>query len=129
MSTGKVVLFLLAALAIGLYIPESRAKIWETVKPVTYPFYAWMSRGEMNRIADDLTEYELNYRQFPGPRGFDAWMDERYRDPNLTRDSWNTRYQLRGGRGGTFRIISAGPDATFDTDDDLVIEGQRADLR
>lgn len=129
MSTGKVLLILLAALAVGLYIPESRAKIWDTVEPVTRPFYGWMTRGEMERIADDLVEYERGYHQFPGPRGFDAWMDDRYQDQMLTRDSWETRYQLRGGSRGAFRVISAGPDRAFDTEDDLVIEGTRPDSR
>lgn len=129
MSKGKVFLILLLALGVGLYVPETRAKIWDTVKPVTYPFLEWMTRGEMNRIADDLNTYEETYRQFPGPRGFDAWMDERYEDQTLTRDSWDNRYQLRTGSRTTFRIISAGPDGSFDTEDDMVVEGTRPDLR
>lgn len=129
MTRGKVFLLLLLALGVGLYLPESRAKIWRVVRPVTFPFYSWMTEGEMNRIADDLYDYEETYRQFPGPRGFDAWMDDRYEDPTLTRDSWDTRYRLQPGSRGTFRVVSAGPDREFDTDDDLVIVGTRPDLR
>lgn len=126
---GKVILILLAALAVGLYVPQSRKRIWQTVRPVTFPFYGWMSRGEMKRIAKDLNQYEQDYRQFPGPRGFGDWMDKRYKDENLTRDSWGTRYELKRGPRHTFLIVSAGPDRTFDTGDDLTTEGVRPDLR
>lgn len=126
---GKVILALLAALAVALYLPQSRQKIWRAVRPVTFPFYGWMTRGEMKRIADDLTQYEQTYRQFPGPRGFDKWLDERYNDQTLTRDSWGTRYELRNGPRGMFIVVSAGPDKSIGTADDLEVEGERPNLR
>lgn len=126
---GKVILILLAALAVGLYIPSSRQRIWQTVRPVTFPFYGWMTRGEMKRVARDLAEYEQTYRQYPGPRGFDEWMDDRYDDPTLTRDSWGNRYRLRNASRSGFIVISAGPDESYGTADDIEVEGERPDLR
>ena len=115
----KIFLLLALALGVALYIPESRARIWEVVKPVTYPFLGWITQGELDRIATDLVDYEDKYFKFPEAREFDEWMDERYADPNLTRDAWNTPYRLRAGSRTTYYVISAGPDQEFGTDDDL----------
>jgi hypothetical protein len=122
---GRIFLLLLVALGLGLYFPQSRARILETAAPLMNPAYRWMSHQEMNQIVEDL-EIRLDSGDgLPTARGaFDAWLESRYPQENPRRDAWGLRYQLQV-RGTTFQVISAGPDGVFGTDDDLVREGGR----
>jgi hypothetical protein len=120
---GRLFLLLLVAFGIALYVPASRAAIAEAAHPLANPAYRWMSHQQMNQIVDDLEVVLNTGARLPVARGeFDAWLDRRYRQPRSREDAWGTRYQLRV-RGNTFEVVSAGPDGTFGTDDDLVRAG------
>lgn len=120
---GRVLIFLVVALGVALYIPQSREVIVDHARPLANPAYRWMSHQQMNQIVEDLELHLSSGGRLPLARGeFDAWMNQRYRQPRSRRDAWGTRYQLRS-RSNTFEVVSAGPDGQFGTEDDLVRTG------
>lgn len=120
---GRLLLLLVVALGVALYLPDSRAFLVERASPLANPAYRWMSHQQMNQIVEDLELHLGSGGRLPLARGeFDAWLDRRYRQDRSRRDAWGTRYELRS-RGDRFEVLSAGPDRTFGTDDDLVREG------
>jgi hypothetical protein len=122
---GRLLLLILVALGIGLWFPESRARIIDTVSPLATPALRWMSHQEMNQIVSDLETRVQSGGDLPTARGaFDAWLNQRYPQENSRIDAWGNRYQLRV-QGDRFQVLSAGPDGIFGTEDDLVREGSR----
>jgi hypothetical protein len=121
---GRLFLLLLVALGAGFYFPESRAILVERLQPALNPGYRWASGGEMKQIVRDLQEWERVGRGLPVGRGeFEPWLRNRYQMLESTMDSWGTTYRLEV-RGREVRVISAGPDRTFGTPDDLVETGE-----
>jgi hypothetical protein len=126
---GKLILAFLLALGLGLTFPESRAVMVEYARPLLNPAYHWMTVQEMNQIVDDLQFHQETRGDLPSGRGqFDEWMNRRYPQAASRHDAWGTRYRLEV-RGDVFRVISAGPDGEFGTDDDIVREGARGTAR
>ncbi len=126
---GKLILALILALALGLSFPSSRAVIVERAEPMLTPAYRWVTVQELNQIVDDLERHQDIRGPLPSGRGeFDAWLNQRYPQPRSRHDAWGTRYQLRVV-GERFQVISAGPDGVFDTEDDVIREGQRIPRR
>ncbi len=122
---GKFFLALVILLALGLTFPQSRAVILEHSEPLMYPAYHWMTTQEMNQMVDDLEFHQETRGGLPTARGeFDAWLDRRYPQERSRHDAWGTRYRLEV-TGESFRVIAAGPDGEFGTDDDIVREGVR----
>lgn len=122
---GKIFLVLIVALGAGLYFPQSREAILDAASPLATPAYRWMTNQELRTIVEDL-ERRVGASEFPTrPGEFDAWLDSRYPQESSRMDAWGTRYQLEV-TGFNFRVISAGPDREFGTDDDLVAEGVRS---
>ncbi len=125
MTKGKFFLLLLVGMAAALYFPQSRAYITPYLKPLTNPAYRWMANQEMNQIVEDLRRHEQTRGVFPSRHPeFEAWLRERYPQERSRVDPWGTGYRLEP-RGETFRVISAGPDGEFGTEDDLFREGFR----
>ncbi len=122
---GKLFLVLLALLGAGLYFPESREVIVERTRPILNPGYRWMTVQQMERILLDLGNHEGSRGELPrGPGEFDAWLNARYPQESSRQDAWGTRYRMEVS-GAAVRVISAGPDGEFDTEDDLIREGER----
>lgn len=123
---GRVILVLLAALVAAFFYEPSRTVILETAGPLANPAFRWMSNQEMKQIVADLELLDQTRGDLPYRSGeFDAWLDSRYPQPRSREDAWGTRYRLEVV-GRTFRVIAAGPDGEFGTEDDLVLEGDRA---
>jgi hypothetical protein len=84
-----------------------------------------MTNQELRRIAEDLDVLQGSRGELPTRRGeFDAWMDRRYPQEESRLDAWGTRYRLEVF-SSRYQVVSAGPDRSFRTDDDLVREGAR----
>lgn len=126
---GKLILVIILALILGLSFPTSRAVILERAQPMLNPAYRWMTVQELNQIVVDLERHQETRGPLPTGRGeFDAWLNQRYPQPGSRRDSWGTRYGLRAV-GERFEVVSAGPDREFDTEDDVIRDGQRIPRR
>jgi hypothetical protein len=129
----KFLLYLLIAFALGMTFSQSREIIMDVSEPVRQavanPFLAWVTRNEMAQIITDLERHEDTRGNLPMARGeFDRWLDDRYQQESSRVDSWGTRYAFEV-RGDVIRVLSAGPDGEFGTDDDLVREGLRSRAR
>jgi hypothetical protein len=124
---GKLLLLIVAGLAVAFSIEGSRMALLERMGPLANPGYRWITNQELGQIVDDLELHQRSRGEIPiGRRGeFDAWMNSRYPQPRSRQDPWGTRYraELHGTDG--FRVISAGPDGEFGTPDDLWKEGVR----
>lgn len=130
MTWGRLFLLLLLALGAGLYFEQSRTAILEFASPAVQPALRWMTNQELQQIAGDLEEYVVSRGSLPARAGeFESWLRDRYRDDKFHTDSWGTPYRLRLASGGQFRVISAGTDQEFDTEDDLTAEGSRTPAR
>lgn len=125
----KIVFFVLVALGAALYFPTSRAVVLDTAQPVIDPVLRWSTRGEMRQIVRDLEALSEIPRRFPlDQEEFHDWMEREY-EGDATTDPWGATYDLRLS-SGTFSIVSPGPDGAFNTEDDVVSEGElRQDVR
>lgn len=123
---GKILLLLLAGLGAGMYFPQTRAVIMDTIQPAINPAYAWMTRGEMDQMIDDLELADRTSGGIPAGRGeFEPWLERRYPQEASRVDGWGTIYRLETSRN-EFVVISAGPDQEFGTLDDIRKTGQRS---
>lgn len=123
---GKIFLILLILFGAGLYFPESREVIVERSRPLLNPAYRWMSIQQMEQILTDLEEMEATRGNLPLARGaFDTWLEDRYPSESTRTDAWGERYRLEA-TGDRMRVISAGSDGQFGTEDDLVRERERS---
>jgi len=123
---GRILLLLLVVLGIGLYRPDSRAVILDHASPLTNPALRWMTNQELRQIVDDLDVVQGSGQTFPSrPEQFDAWMDRRYPQEGSRMDAWGNRYRLNV-TATHFRVISAGPDGIFGTEDDVFREAPRS---
>lgn len=115
---GKVVLFILVALAAAFYFEGSRNKILEKGKPLLDPYFVMATRSEMEKIVQDLQLYEReNFGRLPDRNQFQAWLDRNYAG-NAGVDSWGSPYEYTLGRESFF-LRSPGPDGVRGTEDDL----------
>ncbi len=125
MTAGRLFLLLLVVLGVALYLPDSRATLAEYARPLANPAYRWMTHQELRQIVDDLEVVQGSGQPLPFRReDFDAWLDRRYPQPASRVDAWGTRYRM-DFTPTHFRVISAGPDGVFGTDDDLWREAPR----
>ena len=122
---GKLFLVLIVALGLGLSFPESRDVIVEHTRPLMNPASRWHTVQELSLMVEDLELHQETRGDLPRGRGeFDAWLDRRYPRESSRHDAWGTRYRLEI-QGDSFRVVSAGPDETFSTDDDIWRGAQR----
>lgn len=120
---GRFLLLCLAALGVALVIPDSRAWILERSAPMANPAFRWMTGQEMQQIVEDLETLQGAGDALPHRQGeFESWVRSRYRDDRFHQDPWGTPYGLVV-QGQTFRVVSAGPDGEFGTEDDLHRDG------
>ena len=116
---GKLFLVLLLALGVALYVPSSRAVIFEKAKPVIDPYLVMATRSEMEKVMQDLLLHERdNFGRLPDRRDFDDWMDRKYTG-GASLDSWGTHYEYSFTRDSIF-LRSFGPDRTRASEDDIV---------
>lgn len=124
---GKLLIVLLVGLALAFSFEESRVVLLDRMGPLANPGFRWMTNQELTQIAEDLELHQQSRGEIPiGRRGeFDAWLDSRYPQARSRHDAWGTRYRGEFQGMDRFRVVSAGPDGVFGTEDDLWTEGAR----
>lgn len=116
---GKLFLFLLVALGLGLYFERSRVVILDTVSPVLQPVFRWQTNGEMEKIARDLISHGTTSGSMPSDQtSFQTWLSNQYQNVEGGQDAWGNFYRLRMARD-SFAIIAPGKDGEVGTSDDL----------
>ncbi|MFW5733754.1 MAG: type II secretion system protein GspG [Oceanidesulfovibrio sp.] len=86
-----------------------------------------VSGMDMRNIGMMLDYEYVRTGSYPDAAHFQTWMRETFKENNfreLARDAWGTPLDYStSARGKTFRLVSAGSDTEFGTDDDLVYTG------
>lgn len=111
----KLFLFLLAALAVAMAVPRSRAEIQlRAVKPVMDNIGARIAPGRLKAMADQL---DVRLGRGEGlPVEFEGWLRRDYSGPEL--DPWDRPWYLTTGRR-QYTVGTMGPDGERGTDDDI----------
>lgn len=127
---GKLFLLALVVFGAALYFPETRARLIEKLDPVIQPalgpIRAGSTKEELRQIAQDLQGHERLYDRLPvNEELFRKWLYNQYAAPSNYQDSWGTEFGFRLWPD-SFAVVSAGPDRTFNTGDDLSVTRARS---
>jgi hypothetical protein len=127
---GKLFLLALVVLGAGLYFPETRARLIDRLDPIIQPalapIRAGSTREELRQIAQDLQGHERLYDRLPANAElFRQWLYNQYVAPSNYQDSWGSEFGF-AIFPDSFSVVSAGPDRSFNTGDDLRVTRPRA---
>jgi len=114
----KLLLLLLAVLAVGMAVPSTRAEITaRAVTPVFDAIGARLAPGRLRAMADQL---DVRLGRGEGiPTQFEGWLRRDYSGPEL--DPWDNPWFIQVGRR-SYTVGSMGPDGERGTPDDIVDE-------
>lgn len=113
----RIILLALAALAVGMAVPTSRARIVDQFRPIKNRVAAAIVPRRVEAMADQL---DVRLKRAEGlPGRFDGWLRRDYTGSEF--DPWGNLYYLQAGRR-SYRVGSMGPDGVQGTDDDIFEE-------
>ncbi|MDH3205602.1 MAG: hypothetical protein OEO79_03280 [Gemmatimonadota bacterium] len=111
----KLFLVALAAFAVGMAVPSTRATIQErAVTPVLDDIGKRLTPRRLEAMANQLDVRLGRGEGFPG--SFEGWLRRDYSGPEL--DPWENMWVLTVGRRD-YTVSSMGPDGLLATDDDI----------
>ena len=116
----KLFLLALAAFAVAMAVPSTRAQIQENA--VT-PIMDRIRTSAVPRQLDAMTR-QLNVRLGRGqgmPGNFEGWLRRDYTGPEF--DPWGNSWFLRMSRR-SYTVGTMGPDGQQGTDDDITLSGE-----
>lgn len=127
---GKLFLLALVVFGAALYFPETRARLIHRLDPIIQPalapIRAGSTREELRQIAQDLQGHERLYDRLPANTElFRQWLYNQYVAPSNYQDSWGSEFGF-AIFPDSFAVVSAGPDRSFNTGDDLRVTRPRA---
>lgn len=113
----KLLLLLLAVLAVGMAIPSTRAEIQaRAVTPVFDAIGERLAPGRLEAMADQLDVRLGRGEGLPG--AFEGWLRRDYSGPEL--DPWENPWFIEPGRR-SYTVGSMGPDGERGTTDDITV--------
>ncbi len=113
----KLFMLMLAALAVGMAIPSSRAEIRaRAVTPVFDAIGERLAPGRLEAMSEQL--YVRLDRGEGLPGAFEGWLRRDYSGPEL--DPWDNPWFLNAGRR-SYTVGSMGADGERGTDDDITV--------
>jgi hypothetical protein len=113
----KLMLLALAALAVGMAVPSSRARIQEeAITPVMDAIGTRIAPGRVRAMADQLDVRVGRGERLPPDNVFSSWLRRDYTGPEL--DPWDRPWYIEIGRR-SYTVGSMGPDGERGTDDDI----------
>ena len=114
----KLLLLLLALLAVGMAIPSTRAEIQRrAVTPVLDEIGGRLAPGRLDAMANQLDVRLGRGEGLPG--AFDGWLRRDYSGPET--DPWGNPWFIETGRR-SYTVGTMGPDGVRGTPDDIVVE-------
>jgi len=120
----KLIMLAFVALAVGMAVPSSRARIADSVTPIKDEIGARLVPRRIEVMADQL---DVRLGRGEGlPDVFDAWLRRDY--SGVPEDPWGNIYFLREGRRD-YTVGSMGPDGVQGTPDDITETRQYPDRR
>jgi hypothetical protein len=125
----KYIFIAVALVCVGLVLPSTRPRVINALGPIPgwvkgatksakKPFLGWIARGEAKHLIVGLKETQARGHPMPKPREFDKWSKERLSDARGGLDPWGNKYVMLQ-KTDSFVVVSAGPDNTMDTPDDI----------
>jgi len=113
----KLLLFALAALAVAMAVPSSRAEIQaRAVTPVLDAIGNRLAPGRLEAMADQLDVRLGRGEGLPG--AFEGWLRRDYSGPEL--DPWERPWFIDQGRR-SYTVGTMGPDGVKGTADDITV--------
>jgi len=113
----KLIMAAFVALAVGMAIPSTRARIADSTTPIKDEIGRRLVPRRIQTMAD-----QLDVRLGRGerlPERFDAWLRRDY--SGVPEDPWDMQYYIIVGRRD-YTVGSMGPDRVQGTEDDLTVK-------
>lgn len=110
----KLIMLAFVALAVGMAVPSSRARIADSVTPIKDEIGVRLVPRRLDAMGDQL-DVRLG-RGESLPAAFDAWLRRDY--SGVPEDPWGNIYFLQVGRRD-YTVGSMGPDGVQGTSDDI----------
>jgi hypothetical protein len=113
----KLIMMAFVALAIGMAVPTSRARIVDQLRPIKDRVGASLVPRRLEAMANQL---DVRLGRGEGlPAGFEGWLRRDYTGSQF--DPWDRLYYIEPGRR-SYTVGSMGPDGVQGTSDDIVEE-------
>ncbi len=113
----KLVMLAFVALAVGMAVPSTRARLVDQLRPIRDRVGASLVPRRVDAMANQL---DARLSRGEGlPDRFDGWLRRDYTGSEF--DPWDRMYYLQAGRR-SYRVGSMGPDGVQGTDDDIFVE-------
>jgi len=122
----RLVLLILLAIAVWFYFPETRTILADVAEPIVVPIVRWSTQEEMRQVGRNVVDHERLTGQLPAGSAWLEWLEYRYPAEEMTRDPWDTVYQLEVTRDSV-SVVSLGPDRTRQTEDDFRVSTPRSE--
>jgi hypothetical protein len=113
----KLLLFAIVLFAIGMAIPNTRARIVEAATPVMDKFRLKLVPSRLEAMADQLEARLGRGERYPG--NWEGWLRRDY--SGVPEDPWGNVYYLKHDDRG-FTVGSAGPNGIPHDNDDVTEE-------
>lgn len=113
----KLISLAFLALAVGLAIPTTRAKMVAKATPTIDSFRAKMVPSRLESMANQLEARIGRGRSFPA--NWEGWLERDF--TGVPTDPWDNYYYLQVSRRD-FTVGSMGPDAKPNTPDDIKLK-------
>lgn len=120
----KLIMLAFVALAVGMAVPSSRARIADSVTPIKDEIGARLVPRRIEVMADQLDVRLGRGEGLPG--AFDGWLRRDY--SGVPEDPWGNVYFLQEGRRD-YTVGSMGPDGVQGTPDDITETRRYPDRR
>jgi hypothetical protein len=111
---GKLILFLILVLCVGMAVPRTRTIMEAKASPVLNRVKAKIVPGRLQAMADEVSARVMRGEGFPGDWSY--WLRREYSGNPM--DPWNHEYYLKQVPDG-FVVGSRGPDGVEGTTDDI----------
>ena len=112
-------LLIICALLTAFASPAARERIRPYLSPVLDPAYEWSVRSRVGEIARKMETELAAGRPLPKPGSIEDFVNRHYPQDGAELDPWGVTFQLSRTSQG-FRVVSAGPDRTLNTADDVL---------
>lgn len=117
----KLTLFIIAAFAIALLVPQSRAAILDLAAPLLDANRARSAERALERIAVDVQRAQARTGAYPPPADFASWMIDNEIGAD---DPWGSPYYIEI-LADSLVVGSPGPDLRSRTADDIRVTRRR----
>jgi hypothetical protein len=111
---GKLILFVILVLCVGMAVPRTRTIMEAKARPVLDRVKVKIVPGRLQTMTDELSARVMRGEGYPGDWSY--WLRREYTGNSM--DPWGHEYYLKHIPDG-FEVGSKGPDGVEGTRDDI----------